>query len=549
MAARVSGTDRPMFDFSFSQMAVRSDRAPALWRRPLIQWLDGTEKGWTIPALLVAFVTVWTVYLMVAYLGADLHPDVLEAWTLGRTFEWGNPKHPPLMGWMARFWTEVFPLTNFSMQLMAMVNAAAGLWIVDLIARRFVTGDKRVFILLLLMLTPAYQFHAQRFNANAVLLPLWPLATYCFLNSFQTRGPLWAAAAGSTAALAMLGKYYSVFLLAAFVLAALLSRSRRAYLTSSAPWISVAAGLLVLGPHLLWLAETGAPTFDYARFHALADHLTSLHDALNFILGLMAAMSVAALTWVLTAGRRLQRARDDFAKVDEGLMLLLLIGAGTILFPVLTCLIVGTDLPSLWALQGLFLFAIPVVASTGYAIERFYTVNALVLVALIASLALTVGAPIHAMYRNKYGFEEGRNFYSQAAIDLTKQWHEMTNTPLSAVSGDDNLAFAAAFYSPDHPHYSRPFAYQYSWRIARKSTLDRGWAALCFADQIDCLDWMKSISSMAENAIQHRFEVQANLLGVPGVSRAVVSLLVPPNPVQPTEDLRSIDRIEGGRLF
>lgn len=214
-----------MLDLSFSEMAARSDRAPAPWRRPLIRWLDSTETGWTIPTLLAAFVTVWTVYLMVAYLGTDLHPDVLETWTLGRTFEWGNPKHPPLMGWMARIWTEVFPLTNWSMQLMAMVNAAAGLWVVDLIARRFVTGDKRIFILLLLMLTPAYQFHAQRFNANAVLLSLWPLATYCFLRSVQTRAPFWAAAAGITAALAMLGKYYSVFLLAAFVFATLLHRS------------------------------------------------------------------------------------------------------------------------------------------------------------------------------------------------------------------------------------------------------------------------------------------------------------------------------------
>jgi hypothetical protein len=340
----------------------------------------------------------------------------------------------------------------------------------------------------------------------------------------------------------MLGKYYSVFLLAAFVFAALLHRSGRAYLTSSAPWVCAAAGFLTLGPHLLWLAETGAPTFDYARSHALADRLTSLQDAINFILGLMAAMSVAAVTWVFTAGRRLQLARHDFAKLDEGLMLLLLIAAGTILFPVLTCLIVGTDLPSLWALQAIFLFVVPVVASTSFAIERFYTVNGLVLVALVAFLAATVGAPIHAIYRNKHGYEEGRNFYSQTAIELTRQWREITNTPLGAVSGDDSLAFAAGFYSPDHPHYSRPFAYQYSWRIPRKPILDRGWAALCFADQVDCLDWMNSTSAKAKNAIQRRFEVQASLLGVPGVSRAVVSLLVPPNLPQPNEDLSSIDR-------
>lgn len=201
-----------MLDVSFSEMARLSDSAPAQWRRPLIQWLDGAEQGWAIPGLLVAFTAVWTGYLVVAYLGAGLHPDVLEAWTLGREFDWGNSKHPPLMGWIARLWTDAFPLANWSMQLLAMVNAAIGLWAVDLIARQFATGDKRILILLLLILTPTYQFHAQRFNANAVLLSMWPLATYCFLRSFQTRTALWAIGAGVAAALAMLGKYYSIFL-------------------------------------------------------------------------------------------------------------------------------------------------------------------------------------------------------------------------------------------------------------------------------------------------------------------------------------------------
>ena len=101
---------------------------------------------------------------MIAYLSGDPHPDVLEAWSFGRTWEWGNFKHPPLMGWVMYLWTSVFPLTNWSFQLLAMINSAIALCSVDLISRRFVRGDKRMIVLLLLMLTPVYQFHAQRFN-------------------------------------------------------------------------------------------------------------------------------------------------------------------------------------------------------------------------------------------------------------------------------------------------------------------------------------------------------------------------------------------------
>ena len=185
--------------------------------------MDGVETSWAIPLLLVGFVAVWQAFLSIAYFGGDLHPDVLETWTLGRSLEWGYVKHPPLMGWVARAWTSVFPLENWSFQLMALTNSAIGLWMVDLISRRFVRGDKRMIVLLLLMLLPIYQFHAQRFNANAVLLATWPLATYCFLRSFETRDARWAVAAGAAAALAMLGKYYSVFLLAGFAVAAVLT--------------------------------------------------------------------------------------------------------------------------------------------------------------------------------------------------------------------------------------------------------------------------------------------------------------------------------------
>ena len=44
--------------------------------------------------------------------------------------------------------------------------------ITDLIARRYLDHDKRIFVLLFLLLTPFYQFHGQRFASNQTLLSL-----------------------------------------------------------------------------------------------------------------------------------------------------------------------------------------------------------------------------------------------------------------------------------------------------------------------------------------------------------------------------------------
>jgi hypothetical protein len=56
-----------------------------------------SEMG--LPVLIVGFAATWMLFLMIAYLSGDLHPDVLETWSVGRSFAWGNAKHPPLMGW------------------------------------------------------------------------------------------------------------------------------------------------------------------------------------------------------------------------------------------------------------------------------------------------------------------------------------------------------------------------------------------------------------------------------------------------------------------
>ena len=83
---------------AFSEMAARSEIFPARWRKPFLIWMDGIEAGWAIPLLLIGFVAVWMAFLVVAYLGGDLHPDVSETWTLGRSIEWGYAKASPLDG-------------------------------------------------------------------------------------------------------------------------------------------------------------------------------------------------------------------------------------------------------------------------------------------------------------------------------------------------------------------------------------------------------------------------------------------------------------------
>jgi 4-amino-4-deoxy-L-arabinose transferase-like glycosyltransferase len=507
----------------------------SLWRRPFERWLDGVESGWAIPVFLIILVAAWMLFQVLVYQGADLHPDVLEAWTIEREFAWGNAKHPPLMGWLARGWSDVFPLTDWSFYLLAMVNAAAALFAVDLISRRFMRGDGRAIVLLLLLLLPAYQFHASRFNANSVLLATWPLATYFFLRSFETHAISWAAAAGAAAALAMLGKYYSVFLIVAFAIAAIAHPRRRAYFLSPAPWVSALAGLAVLTPHLWWLATNGTAPFQYAMaVHAGLSRRDAVADAALFVLGNATYLALPVVAWLLMIRANLRRFAANLCDLDSGLLLLLWIFVATVAVPPVVTIAIRSNLPSLWNLQALFLAIVVMVAAAKFAVARFDSVNLSfgVVTILLVSVA---GAPFYALYRNTHPFDSSRNFLSAAAYEMTRRWHEATGVPFSTVSGNDDLAFGAAFYSPDHPFYKRPFQVESNGGELRPSTRDQGWAAMCFTHDVNCMNWMTRVAQLPPSVMRLQFTVQASLWGNPGASTQVSALIVPPRTASPSQ--------------
>ena len=123
--------------------------------------------------------------------------------------------------------------------------------------------DKRLLVLLFLLLTPFYQFHAQRFARTRCC---WrpgrspPIASCARSRRARSRG---RPPPAPRPALAMLGKYYSIYLVAAFIVAALAHPARWTYLRSPSPWVSAAVGLIVLAPHLRWLMTSTFTPFDY----------------------------------------------------------------------------------------------------------------------------------------------------------------------------------------------------------------------------------------------------------------------------------------------
>jgi 4-amino-4-deoxy-L-arabinose transferase-like glycosyltransferase len=492
--------------------------------RSIGAWFDLERDGRAVGILLLLFVLAWTAFHVVSYAFIDLHPDLVEIYAWSRHPSAGYYKHPPLGALIAAAWFAVFPVADWSFILLAMVNAAVALFAVDRIARLYVSGDKRLLVLLFLLLTPFYQFHGQRFGANQVLLTTWPIATYCFLRAFQTRGLAWSAAAGAAAALAMLGKYYSIYLVAAFIVAALAHPARWAYLRSPSPWISAAVGLAVLAPHLRWLMTSSFTPFDY--IHA-AHGNSSLVDVIasvgRYLVGAIGYVALPAALYGIAVRPDPRMLAETFWPSDPDRRLLVVLLAAQLLLPALSAPFIGVELTSLWTMQAWFLLPIILLAPQTVVVPRTKAVYIAATVLAITALAL-LAAPFVAWNKHASGTKHGQSYYRAISDEITQEWRRHTDRPLTIVMGD--LPEAVTFYSPDHPD-SVPY---FNLRVAPWVTPDRlrqeGYVMLC--DQPGCADEADRRAASEPRAIRREIELSRRHLGREGPSARFTVVIVPP---------------------
>src|SRR5262245_19333695 len=143
------------------------------------------QPAFYLASVLLLHVAVWTCFGTLTH--GVVHHDMAEAWAWGHEFQLGYPKHPPLFAWMAGVWFKLLPRENWSFFLLSSINSALGLAGAWMIAGRLLPRSSQWAALLLLLLTPFYGFFALKFNANAILLSLWPWTAYFFVRALETR--------------------------------------------------------------------------------------------------------------------------------------------------------------------------------------------------------------------------------------------------------------------------------------------------------------------------------------------------------------------------
>ncbi len=445
-------------------------------------WADDTRRAALL--LFLGHVVFWTLYATLSHGNLADSPDMVENWTWGKEWQWGYYKHPPFFAWVVGAWFTLLPRADWAYYLLAALNSAIGLAGVFALVR-VATSDadiarRRLVSVAGLALTPAYGFLAMKFNANAVLVAVWPWAAWAFLAALRSPTIARGAVLCLLLAVAMLSKYASVALVAAMVLTVLLDPERRRLLVSPAMIATVVVAGLAFAPHVVHLVRTDFSTFAYAEHTRAASTGQFLNYFARFPLSqalFMLPVLGALLVALPIADWRALGHVLDVATTDRRRVALLT------LLPFLSLTAIGVvEWARLSSQCGFAMwFALPwlLVSTPGLSEPRLRMPRLAALVATVWGLLLLTAIPT-----NVIGVATGARVHLEPNAELgrevTRIWREATGGKrLAVVTGTFQLAHEIGFYSPDDPSVLIEWDYTKSPWLTPESVAASGLAVIC----------------------------------------------------------------------
>ncbi len=498
-----------------------ADRAAGRFRSALI---DPAKRERTVLVSLAIYAVLWAIYGTIAKGSQGLHYDMTEVIAWSRDLSLGYLKHPPLAAWIVWLWFGVFPVAEWSYYGLAMLMPAIALWFAWRLSADYLDIEKRVVGLALLTLIPFFNFHALKYNVNTVLIPVWAATTFWFLRSYQRRSRIYAALAGVAAAACMLGKYWSVFLLAGLFVAALIDVRRTAYFRSAAPWLTVLAGLAMLAPHLVWLNQHDFAPFGYAMgIHGEKPFAATVKGVLGYFGGSIGYVAIPLIA-VLLAARPSRRTIADMMWPAAGERRLAAAAFwAPFLLPVIGALASGTEITSLWSMPAWTLLPVLLLSSPAVNVAAADT-RRILMAAVAVPLVMLIAAPIIAIMAQRAGPPATAQAHL-LAVEVERLWHETTVQPLRYVDGDAGIVFDVVTYAG-----ARPRSLPGLPRASEAQLTRAGMALVCFAEDTGC----RSAAALRAAAVAGSRTVESvivrNYLTLPGKPRRYTIVIVPPRP-------------------
>ncbi len=447
---------------------------------------DWAIRGSNGPLLfLAAYTLVWTVFSVFSDPGG-LHHDMTEAYAWGREFQLGYYKHPPFWAWLAGLWFEVFPRENWAFYLLATLCTGIGVLGVWALAGLFAREPFPAASALLILLIPFYSLQGHKFNANLILVPLWPWTVYFFVRSIEKLQLKDAILFGAFAAAGLLSKYYSALLLLSCVTASFLHPNYKAYYRNVSPYLAVGVCALLVAPHVWWLTQHDFQTLTYMETRTAFTAGTVHNKLLAFIfgcLGLCAGVIAVVLGVRLWGGRWRIGAAEEPLQPDR-LRFVLMLALGPFILTVVSAIAGNVRLSTNFASPIFFL--VPLVLLQVLKPRPSLAMRAALGMAVCLTVAALLVSPLVPSIASVSKQRAEELSMPEIARGAEAIWRAETGLPLRIIAGNEVNSVGVAFYSPDNTSAFIAFDKGHAPWINDAALRKSGFLGLCFENDTEC---------------------------------------------------------------
>ena len=425
---------------------------PASRRMPVLAWI-AARPGRAFAAFLALHAAVWTALPTLLY--PNLPLDLIEALVYGREWQLGYDKLPPLPWWLV----QIAFMTighDFAYYLLAQIAVLAAFALIYRAAKPLVGTLGALTAVFIIDGLHYLNYTSAKFNHDVVQLPFWALAGFAFHRALRGRQTMDWLLLGLAVGLSLWAKYFVAVLAIPLALFVLIDRDARKTLTTPGPYIAIAAALVTMAPHLVWLVRNDFLPFAYAEHRALPsrgliDHVWHpLQFTVSQLFFLIPSLLIAAPLFYPRAAAGSAPAAPSADAFDRRIVTLLAFG------PMATVLalsaVSGRGTVAMWGYPLWLFLGLWIVLNARWALEgarlaRVAATWAIVFAGL--GFAFVANYAVLPQYDHRYravffpGADLGR--------EISQRYRAVTGKPIAYVIGSMWDGGNIEHYAPSHP--------------------------------------------------------------------------------------------------
>jgi hypothetical protein len=413
----------------------------------------GTRRpGAVLAVVLAVHFIVWSFLPIV--LQNNLELDLVEDLALGKEWQLGYWKHPPLSWWTADAAYRIAGDIRV-VYFLGPFSAVVCMYFVWRLAREVLPQQAALIAVLTLEGIHFFNYSVMKFGADQIQLPFWAATGWFFYHAFARGRAIDWAMSGTGLALAFWSKY------AAFTLAGTMGvvlfadpDARRSWLTPG-PYIMGVAFLILIAPQAWWLVANKFQPFQYldARAVAATHWYQYIEFPLRWILSqvffLLPAIVLLGALLIGTFPRRQPNSPDeDFARRYVTAM-----AFGPFLLTTLAALALGRMPVALWGYPFWSFAPLAAIKWWGHEWERrrlFHFAAAFLFVFTVTPIVYALDDLFEPFVRDR---PRAREFSGRMMADIiSRDWRQKTGKPVPYVGGTEFAANNVSVYSQDRPH-------------------------------------------------------------------------------------------------